>query len=66
MRELLQASVDTEDTSDKTLAVVLCRSPHTIHCEFARACDLLGVNSRSAAVIVAMKRGLVAVGGEVE
>lgn len=59
LKELLQASVNADTKNAEELAQILCRSPHTIQTEYKRVCQLLNVHSHTAAVLVALKRGLV-------
>lgn len=57
--ELLQAAVLHGDTSDSLLAAALHRSPHTVKTEWKRVLAVLGVQSRSAALLVALRQGWV-------
>ena len=55
--QLLQASVNANDTSDEILASLLHISPSTVNTEFKRIFSLLGVHSRSGVVLLALKQG---------
>lgn len=55
--ELLQASVDLDDTSTTALARALRRAPSTVRTQFQQIEEMLGVHSRGGAVIYALKRG---------
>lgn len=57
MLTTLQTAVDHCTTRDDDLAKLLNLAPSTVHTQFRRICEVLGVRSRPAALILALRCG---------
>jgi DNA-binding NarL/FixJ family response regulator len=58
--KLLQACLDHRTTADKPLATALSISPHTVHTQFQRICETVGAHTRTEALLLILRKGLIA------
>ncbi len=56
LRKLLQSCLDAADADENALATKLCLSKSTINKQFHAIYTLLGVHSKSAAIVLALQK----------